>query len=140
MSATSTNEKKDAQSHLIFEAKIFNDLRGEGEEFFAELVDMFVSDVPAQLDALTQALDQGDAALASRMAHTLKGTAATFGATQMVERAAAIDQASRASLIDQARGLLAAFRAECERVRAALEAERPKATAPPPNAGKIAGG
>lgn len=136
MVASAKTQGNDTASTPIFDPKIFDDLRSEGDEFFTELIDMFLTDVPTQLDGLTQALDQGDAVVGARLAHTLKGTAATFGATAMQEQAAAIDQASSSHSIDKARGLLPQFRAECDRVRAALEKERPKTAAVAPAARK----
>jgi two-component system, sensor histidine kinase and response regulator len=132
MVASSKTQGNDDGSTPIFDNKIFDDLRNEGEEFFGELVDMFLASVPAQLDGLTQALDKGDGAGGARLAHTLKGTAATFGATEMQEQAAAISEAFNSHSNDKARGMLPQFRGECDRVSAALEKERSRTAAVQP--------
>lgn len=130
MANSLTIDHNAADHTAIFEADIFNDLKSEGDEFFTELVDMFIKDVPIQLENLAQTLSSNDGAAATRIAHTLKGTAATFGATQMQGRAGAIEQACHSNSLDQARALLEQFRSECERVRTALALERAKMIKP----------
>ena len=98
-------------------------LRAEGDSLLPELVEIFRSELTKALDELARALEAGDCAGAARVAHTLKGTAGTFGATHMHEMAATIDQAARDCQADQATAMFAEFRSECERVRRYLAAE-----------------
>ena len=56
----------------------------------------FVSSVPEQLACLREAMDQGDLAVCERVAHTLKGNAAMFGASAMRGLAAEAEQAAAA--------------------------------------------
>lgn len=66
--------------------KTLDELRdsvGGDAEFLAELVDEFVADAPRQIASLRTAASTGDAAVASRAAHTLKGTSRTFGAAAL---------------------------------------------------------
>jgi len=72
---------------------------------------------------LGQVLDARNCARAAVIAHTLKGTAGTFGAKRMQELAAAIDQAARAGSVDEASSMLEELRLACERVREVLEAQ-----------------
>jgi HPt (histidine-containing phosphotransfer) domain-containing protein len=72
---------------------------------------------------LAQVLDAGDCARAAVIAHTLKGTAGTFGAKRMQELAAAIDQAARAGSVDKASSILEELHFACEQVREVLEAQ-----------------
>ena len=83
----------------------------------------FLSELTKGLDELARALEARDYTAAAHLAHTLKGTAGTFGATHMHEVAAKIDQAARAGQADQATAMFAEFRSECERVRNYLAAE-----------------
>jgi len=45
-----------------------------------EVIELFLDDAPARLAALREAVAQGDLARASRVAHTLKGSASHLGA------------------------------------------------------------
>jgi two-component system sensor histidine kinase/response regulator len=97
------------------------ELRANG--LLPELVEIFQGELTKGLDELARALAERDCAAAARIAHTLKGTAGTFGATRMHELAASIDQTARASQADQAAARFTEFRSECERVRDYLAAE-----------------
>jgi HPt (histidine-containing phosphotransfer) domain-containing protein len=48
--------------------------------FVGELVGDFLGGAPAQISALRGAVEHGDAGELRRVAHTMKGNAATFGA------------------------------------------------------------
>jgi CheY-like chemotaxis protein len=96
------------------------DLRAEGGTLLAELVAIFQTELTKSLEALRHALEDRDAAAVARVAHTLKGTAATFGATSMREQAAMIDQSARTGQIEQAAQMFETFRSECESVRTYL--------------------
>jgi two-component system, sensor histidine kinase and response regulator len=100
-----------------------NQLRQEGEDFFRELIELFNVQVPKGMLELAQVLDAGDCARAAVIAHTLKGTAGTFGAKRMQELAAAIDQAARAGSVDKASSILEELHFACEQVREVLEAQ-----------------
>jgi HPt (histidine-containing phosphotransfer) domain-containing protein len=115
----------DASNHLddFCDRAILEQLRAEGDNLLAELVGIFESELKRRLDELTQALDARDCEAAARAAHTLKGSAATFGAKHMHELAGVIDQAARRGSLDEIRAVLADFRSECERVGARLAAE-----------------
>jgi HPt (histidine-containing phosphotransfer) domain-containing protein len=98
-------------------------LSGPGEDLLAEIAGVFAEDTPPQIEALRAALAGGDAALAQRVAHRLKGTANGVGARAMGDVAAGVESAARAGDVgraaDAAQALEAAFRA----ARAALERE-----------------
>ncbi|MBV8358052.1 MAG: PAS domain S-box protein [Deltaproteobacteria bacterium] len=100
-----------------------DELRAEGDTLLQELVGIFQMELTKGLDELARALEAHDDAAVARIAHTLKGTAGTFGATNMREMAAQIDQAARAGRADQASAMFADFRSECERVRTCLASE-----------------
>ena len=56
---------------------------GGDPEFVAELIDEFLEDAPRQLEALRAGVSGADGEAARRAAHTLKGNARTFGATNL---------------------------------------------------------
>jgi HPt (histidine-containing phosphotransfer) domain-containing protein len=100
-----------------------NELRAEGDNLLPELVGIFQIELGKGLDQLTQALAARDCIAVARIAHTLKGTAGNFGAKQMHEMAARMDQIARAGHAEQATAMFEDFRWECERVRRFLAAE-----------------
>ena len=101
-------------------------LREEEDNLLVELIDLFNTEVPAQLQELAGALARRDTKTAASIGHTLKGTAGTLGANRMCELAASIDQAARDGLVDPAVAMLEQLRPEIDRVRGALEIERTK--------------
>src|SRR5215210_1078759 len=53
------------------------------QELLAELVGLFLEDMPPQLEALREAIEGGDASSVQRVAHTLKGSCGNMGAVRM---------------------------------------------------------
>jgi CheY-like chemotaxis protein/HPt (histidine-containing phosphotransfer) domain-containing protein len=100
-----------------------DELRAESDDLLRELVGIFQTELTKGLDELARALEAYDCPRAARVAHTLKGTAGTFGATHMHKMATRIDQAARAGHAAQAAAMLGEFRSECERVRGFLTTE-----------------
>jgi two-component system sensor histidine kinase/response regulator len=68
-------------------------LDADGDWIDAEIMELFLEETSAQLDALSEAADAGDTAEVERLAHTVKGAAATVGAARLAELAAEIEQA-----------------------------------------------
>jgi HPt (histidine-containing phosphotransfer) domain-containing protein len=68
----------------------------------AGLLDLFVTTSRGRLTELAGAVDAGDAALAARIAHSLKGSCATFGATMMASAAARLSAADGQELMSAA--------------------------------------
>jgi HPt (histidine-containing phosphotransfer) domain-containing protein len=60
---------------------------------FARLIDQFAGETRKRLLHIAEALRLKDLEALEEEAHTLKGSAATFGAAELRERAAAIEQA-----------------------------------------------
>jgi HPt (histidine-containing phosphotransfer) domain-containing protein len=98
---------------------------GDGApEFLAELIDTFLDDAPKQLRVLRSAVDRGDAEEARRAAHTLKSTAATFGAGQLSDVCRELESLGNAGALDEAARLVARAETDFARVKEALEAVR----------------
>ena len=53
------------------------------DEFLAELIDLFLNDTPAQLEALRKAVRTGDAERATSAAHRLRGSSGNMGAESL---------------------------------------------------------
>jgi PAS domain S-box-containing protein len=91
-------------------------------DFMRELIAMFLGDSPRQLSALREAVEQGDAVTAHRCAHTLKSTAATFGATELSSLCQQLEADAKAGHLEGAASRVAAAEAEFTRVAGELEA------------------
>jgi HPt (histidine-containing phosphotransfer) domain-containing protein len=74
----------------IDRADLLRRLHGD-EELAAETVRLFIEECPVLLDGIRRALDRGDAPAARRAAHTLKGSAATAGATGIADAASLLE-------------------------------------------------
>ena len=96
---------------------LLDDMGGDVEAV-KELIQSFLEEAPRLLAQGRDGAAHGDAAAVQRAFHTLKGTAATFGATALSEHARALEHAARAGALPaaealaQADALLAAARAE----------------------------
>jgi HPt (histidine-containing phosphotransfer) domain-containing protein len=102
------------------------DLRDEGDDLLIDLIDLFCRETPERTQVLAAALAAGEREQVERSAHTLKSTAATFGAEAMRAIAAEAEIAARAGRLDQVTQLLAGLERACAQVREALAAERSK--------------
>ncbi len=68
-----------------------------GADFIGELIDTFLSDAPQQIQQMRTALTAGDAESFRRAAHSLKSTAASFGANQLSSLALELESMARAN-------------------------------------------
>jgi HPt (histidine-containing phosphotransfer) domain-containing protein len=101
---------------------VLADLRELGDQgFLAELYELFLEDVPTQLEALRKDIEGGDAPSVERVAHTLKGSCGNIGATRMATICAELEEAGRSGDLACALALAARLKVELGRVRVALE-------------------
>jgi PAS domain S-box-containing protein len=91
------------------------------DEFVRELIVTFLSQAPARLAALREAIAAGDAEGVRRAAHTMKSNAMTFGVTGLEHAARELESAASATALDEAAPLLERVEREYERGKAALE-------------------
>ena len=85
-----------------------------------DLIELFLTEAPATLAALGQAVAHGDASELRELAHSLKGSCRYLGALQMAALLAELEQiGSRGSTADAA-ALLAQIEQEFDHVRHAL--------------------
>jgi two-component system, sensor histidine kinase and response regulator len=91
--------------------------------FLAELVGLFVDDLPGRLDAIANGIARADAPATSAAAHSLKGSAANLGAKPLASLCQRLEVAGKAGSLEGAELLLEAIRAEAERARLRLELE-----------------
>ena len=95
---------------------------GGDRELYREIVGMFVESAPEIIEGLIAALDSGDAALAERHAHNLKGMAANIGAQRLAELARVIQVSVRMTRKGEYHAWILRLRDEFESLTAAFAA------------------
>ncbi len=91
-------------------------------QLLVELADMFLSDVPAQLANLAEAVKRGDSEALRIAAHTLKGSAANFSAAPIVQSARQLEALGCERNMGPAPAALATVETEMDRLCEALSA------------------
>jgi two-component system sensor histidine kinase/response regulator len=111
----------------VLDATVIASLRELGgsddPELLAELVRLFLADVPERLRLLGEAVERSDPRILEREAHALKSSAANLGALGLSALFREIESAGRAKDLARAESLVARSRGEFERVEAALLTE-----------------
>jgi HPt (histidine-containing phosphotransfer) domain-containing protein len=90
-------------------------------DFLATMVDIFVADAPTRLDAIRAGLQQADAHVVERAAHSLKGALATMAADTAAAEALRLEQLGRSGSLDGAVEILAALETQVAAVTRALK-------------------
>lgn len=94
----------------------------EGDRQMLERIRLiFLKNIPEQVQKLENALEGGDAGLAERMAHTIKGSAAMMGAALLSSEAARVELCAIDRDLHEARRHFASLSRECDQVLRALE-------------------
>jgi signal transduction histidine kinase/DNA-binding response OmpR family regulator/HPt (histidine-containing phosphotransfer) domain-containing protein/HAMP domain-containing protein len=93
--------------------------RAMGDRVFLErMLQEFLTQVPAQIQALRTALKQGDGETVERRAHTLKGAAANLSANQVAAAALRLEQVGREGNLSAGKEALAELKDEVTRLKA----------------------
>jgi PAS domain S-box-containing protein len=94
------NESSEATSVLqtpVFDRAGFLDRLMGDEEIAEKIVEVFLDDIPKQIESLKQALAVCDPETAQRVAHSIKGAAANVGGEALRELAAQVEKACKES-------------------------------------------
>jgi HPt (histidine-containing phosphotransfer) domain-containing protein len=89
--------------------------------FVVELVNAYLADGPAQVDAIDAAVAADDAAALVPPSHTLKSSSATVGAMRLAVAARELEMAGRSGSLESTSSAAATVRADWEAAVAALE-------------------
>jgi CheY-like chemotaxis protein len=81
----------DAESAIAFDRSILDDACGGDGSMALEMLDAFARHHATDLARLTDAIHSGDYAAARKLAHRIKGSAATVGAPALARAAAALE-------------------------------------------------
>ncbi|GAB0056901.1 Sensor histidine kinase RcsC [Candidatus Magnetaquicoccaceae bacterium FCR-1] len=76
----------------VIDPVLLEQLKNETGSGFARILEMFLKNFPGRLDALRAAWETHDAEGLRQVAHKLKGTSSTFGATRFAQACAELEQ------------------------------------------------
>jgi len=93
------------------------DVSMEDSDFMIELVDLFLDDMPEQLDCLRTAIEQADSDSTAKAAHRIKGAAGNVGADRLSQICGELEQSSRVAEAAPSQAALAEIELEWGRVR-----------------------
>jgi HPt (histidine-containing phosphotransfer) domain-containing protein len=94
---------------------------GGDEQLLRQVLEVFASDAPVQLEALLGAVDEADQEVVWRRAHGIKGAAANVGAIALKRAAFELEAAARAGNLDQLPRLAARVGQEIDRLQAVIK-------------------
>ena len=100
--------------------------RVEGDAaLLADLVQVFLEELPGQLDTLQQGIAGADFEVIERTAHTLKGELVYLGLTAAAEKAKELEHIGRDRNIKGAQGIMPEVKAQLLKIAAAMQEDDP---------------
>ena len=93
-------------------------------DFVQRLIDVFLSDLARQIQAIRNSIEAGAAERVSQAAHALKGACAELGAREMQALCEWLESHAHQGLPDGTQEIIEHFDREAERLRQALTTER----------------
>ncbi|MDS4025819.1 MAG: Hpt domain-containing protein [Candidatus Contendobacter sp.] len=106
----------------LLDDEVITELRDIMEEDFAELLGVFLSDLPVQIARLQDAAVQGNADELYQIAHKLKSSCGSIGATRLTELVRRLEQIGRLKTLDVTTTLLRQVEMVTSETIAALQA------------------
>lgn len=95
---------------------------GGDREILEEILVVFSESYPDQLSELKKAIDNGDAQIVERGAHTIKGSVGTFSAKKALETAFRLETMGRNGNLEDAAAIYSKLEQEVQELEAALRA------------------
>lgn len=119
-----TDDEDPDEAPIIDEEKIgeLRGLLGDGEEGVDGLITTFVDRIPQVLDDLRDTAGSGDSEQMGRLAHKVKGEAATLGAKRLSLKAKAIELAAKDDDLENPQQAVEDLIATYEETEAAFDA------------------
>jgi CheY-like chemotaxis protein len=109
------------QGNILDREQLMGRIEGD-HDLLNDLIAAFRQTAPGYLAAIDRALDQGEAEIASRSAHTLKGSVGALAAPAAYAAAEQMESVGREGDVEGARALRATLGLEIERLQTALNA------------------
>ncbi len=101
----------------VFDKSDMLDRLGGDEELCKEIIELFIEDTPKQITELKKALENKDASIVQRQAHSLKGASANTSVLGMQEIAFQIEKAGETGDLEIATSLLLKLEEEFEKFK-----------------------
>jgi two-component system, sensor histidine kinase and response regulator len=102
--------------------------RVEGDRgLLEELLRLFAKECPNNVAEIRRAFEHEDAPLLERLAHTMKGSAASLGAKSVSEAARALEEQARSKSLDGAEAWIERLNAKLKELLGEIETLLPKA-------------
>lgn len=95
---------------------------GGDEELFRSFIEVFTEDSPAMVQQLRSAIAESNSRLIQRSAHSLRGLAANFNATGVVDLTSKLEQAGKDGDLSEASSLMTQLNEAMEQLRDTLAA------------------
>ncbi|MGD1806970.1 response regulator [Dapis sp. BLCC M126] len=120
-------EKVDvAELEIVIDKAVLQELKemaGDDPEMIIEIIDCYLEDTPILLDEISQAIEQEQAKLLQKSAHTMKSSSASVGATNLSQLCKELEYIGRGGTTEGGNMILSKAKAEYERVENALRDE-----------------
>lgn len=104
---------------LFDEARFLQSLAGD-VELARELLTAFLEDSPERSESLREALAQGDADQASKMAHSLKGMCGVVRSNEIATLALGMEESAKAGDLEKTRELHTLFQGKLKAAHGAM--------------------
>ena len=122
MSVARLSAMHTAQASIpVLDESVLSELQTLGPDVVAEIVDLFLADVPMRLRKLKDAISAHSRDAVLREAHGLKGSALGVGAARLAHLCAAIECDARNDNLDQATARSASLQSEFAEAQTALK-------------------
>jgi HPt (histidine-containing phosphotransfer) domain-containing protein len=100
----------------------------DNPEFFLNVIDQFLSDLPRHLEDIKQAVERQDSEALVKTAHACKGSSRSIGATMLAEMSFALELLGREGTMADATAKFEQWLQEQERTIHAFQQEREQLT------------
>lgn len=117
--ADSISRKSEPASQIasklpVFETERFYEHVARDKDLMKEIIDLFLSETPAQMIELREAIAGGDFKMVERIAHTIKGSLATLHAQQARSRAQQLESGGKNGDLEQCHESLSGLESDLE--------------------------
>lgn len=95
----------------------------DGPDLLAQVIGLYLNDVPNQLQNMQQAMAEVDAESVQKISHSLKSSSANLGALKLTELFRGLEQQAKSQILENVPKQLMAIENEFQQVQAILKAE-----------------
>ncbi len=125
LASSSASRSEDPELLLpVFNADEFREQVGFDRELIVEIIELFLVESQKQVSDMRSALDAGDLATLSRVAHSIKGSLGSLYATRATARAQKLEQVAKAGDRDNSGRAFSMLESDLQRLQPELIALR----------------